>query len=300
MNLVELFLSLWASVASVAEVPARWQNGYVPFSVPWVDSLARDPRIVAIADISFPTMVPVKFNPTVRDPGKTQEVMWVRILDMDAATGIFLGDLMGRPERLLSVSRHDNVLFRFGGMLERLPSALLVGDSYLALGGKKTEFALAFVEGVAANRDVSYGRIRDSLPACYAKFGKALVLADASTHRREIFHAKYLLGRCYSEGYVLDSAIKWYREAMKVDSSDMDAAMSLVSDYTIQYAQALLNRDFAAAVAMKSAIQKLSIRIRAHDGPDRKLGAMLDQVYACEDPARKKRGDPCNTMRYLR
>lgn len=197
-----LFISLWASAGLAGAMPARWRTGYVPFSVPWVDSLARDSRIVAVADISFPSMVPVKFNPTSRDPGAVQETMWVRILDRDPETGVFLGDLMGRPERLLSVSQHDNVIFKFGAMMETLPSALLVGDSYLALGGRTSEFAMAFVDGVAANRAVIYGGLRDS--------------------------------------------------------------------------------------------------IAAHDTPDRKLGEMVDPIYACPDSVRTRRKEPCNTMLFKR
>lgn len=281
-------------------MPDRWHDGYVPFSVPWVDSLAQDPRVVKAAAKWFPTYVAVRFAPLARDTAGNPEYLWVRILDLDAPSGIYLGELVEPPRHVVTAKRRGNVVFRFRTIMDTIPSALPVGDSYLAHPGMKTEFDKAFVDAVAAYREVEYGRNREALPDCYAKLKKTVSLSDSTSSRRAAYHARYLLGRCYSEGYEIDSAIVWYKAAMKIDSSDLDAPLSLMGDYTIRYAESMRTRNVRAAMAQKSEMQKLSDWIRKVDPPGGKASGMLDLVYDCQDKARAKRKDPCNMMRYRR
>jgi hypothetical protein len=296
--LLVLAACLWAG--SALPYPAKWRGGYVPFTSPDLESILRDPRVVAITQLAYSNCVPVKFVPTVRDAAKDMESIWVRILDRDSATDLFLGDVVEVPVRWTSVARHDNVLFKFGTMLEKQPSAILMGDSYLAYSGEMTKFGEAFVAGVAADRELYLGRNTITLPDAFAKLRKSVSLIDASTPRREAFHALYLLGRCHSEAYQVDSAITWFKSAMAVDSTDPDAAMSLMAEYTVKYSRSLVDRNIPLTMAVKDSMRKLSDRIRRQDTPDHRFGAMLDQIYACPVPARAKIKDPCNTLRYKR
>lgn len=293
-------LALYLATQAAFAMPAKWRVGYVPFSSPDLEGILRDPRVVAITRLDYSNCVPVKFVPTARDAAKDMESLWVRILDRDAATDLFLGEVVEKPVRWSSVARHDNVVFKFGSMLEKQPSAVLVGDSYLAYPGAMTKFGEAFVAAVAADRELYLGRNTVTLPDAFPKLRKAVSLIDGATPRREAFHALYLLGRCHSEAHQVDSAITWFKSAMAVDSTDPDAAMSLMAEYTAKYAQAFVGRNIPLVVAVKDSMQKLSNRIRKLDAPDRKFGTMLDQIYACQVPARAKIKDPCNTLRYKR
>jgi hypothetical protein len=293
-------LLAWAGACQAFVMPAKWRDGYVPFSSPDLETILRDPRVVAITRLEYSNCVPVKFVPTARDAAKDMETLWVRILDRDAATDLFLGEVVEKPARWTSVSHHDNVVFRFGSMLEKQPSAILFGDSYLAYPTAMTKFGEAFVAAVAADRELYLGRNTVTLPDAFARTRKAVSLIGATTSRREAFHALYLLGRCHSEAYQVDSAIVWFKSAMAVDSTDPDAAMSLMAEYSVKYSQAFVGRNVSLVVAVKDSMQELSERIRRRDSPDRKFGAMLDQIYACQVPARAARKDPCNTLRYKR
>lgn len=293
-------LALCLAVQGGFAMPAKWSAGYVPFSSPDLESILRDPRVVAIRRLDYSDCVPVKFVPTARDATKDMGSLWVRILDRDAATDQFLGEVVEKPGRWSSVAHHDNVVFKFGSMLEKQPSAVLFGDSYLAYPGVMTKFGEVFVAAVAADRELYLGRNTVTLPDAFAKTRRAVSLIEATTPRREAFHALYLLGRSHSEAYQVDSAIVWFKSAMAVDSTDPDAAMSLMAEYTAKYAQAFVGRNIPLVVAVKDSMQKLSNRIRRLDTPDRKFGAMLDQIYACQVPARAKIKDPCNTLRYKR
>lgn len=293
-------LAFRLSAGSVSPLPERWRDGYEPFSVAWVDSLAQDPRVVKAAAKWFPTYVAVRFSPLERDTTRNPEYLWVRILDLDAPSGVYLGELVEPPRHVVSVKRRDNVVFRFRTIMDTIPSAIPVGGSYLAHPGVATEFDKAFVEAVAAYRETEFGRNREALPDCRAKLGKAVSLSGSAGSRRDAYHARYLLGRCFSEGYEIDSAIAWYKAAMEVDSSNLDAPLSLMGDYTIKYAESLRSRNLRAALALKSDMQKLSDWIREVDSPGGKASAMLQAVYDCQDKARARRKDPCNTMRYRR
>ena len=295
-----LLLALCMASQPVFAFPTKWRDGYVPFSAPELESIVRDPRVVAITQLAYSNCVPVKFLPTARDASKEMESIWVRVLDRDSASDLFLGEVVEVPVRWTSVARHDNIVFRFGTMLEKQPSAILFGDSYLAYPGAMTKFGEAFVAGVSADRELYLGRNTITLPDAFAKLRKAVSLIDASTPRREAFHALYLLGRCHSEAYQVDSAITWFKSAMAVDSTDPDAAMSLMAEYSVKYSRALVDRNVPLSIVVKAAMQKLSDRIRILDTPDHRFGAMLDQIYACQVPARTKLKDPCNTMRYKR
>lgn len=281
-------------------MPVRWRDGYVPFSVPWADSLASDPRVVHVAAKWFPTYLAVRFLPLPADRSAATEYLWVRILDQDPSSGVYLGELVESPRHLTSVERRDNVLFRFRTIMDSLPSALPVGDSYLAYEAKTTEFGRAFVAGVSAYREVEFGRRRELVPDCRSKLHEALALADSSSPRRDVFHATYLLGRCHSEAYELDSSIAWYRKACALDSIDLDPGLSLLGDLSIRYDEAFRSRDAVRALAAKEEMRKLADRLMRHDTPDRRAGNMIAAVYACTDSVRARRRDPCNMMRFRR
>jgi len=300
MTLASLFLCIAGATGAPSVLPAKWREGYVPFSVPWIDSLASDPRVVAAASTNYPTYVSVTFNPLKSDPDKTPENLWVRILDRDSATGLYLGDLAEKPAWMRSVAKHDNVLFKFRTIMERRPVAVPIGASYLAHPGVATRFDSAFVAGVAANREVDYGRNPSALADCRHKLSLAAALADSSVPRLAAFHARYLLGRCYSEGYQFESALFWYRSARKLDTSSVDVVLSMMSDYSLVYSRSLVDRDIRAGIAARDSMRKLASWIARHDTPDRRLGAMVDLVYACPDSVRIRRKDPCNTLRFRR
>ncbi|MEN9306757.1 MAG: hypothetical protein RL173_689 [Fibrobacterota bacterium] len=298
--LAAMILCVVAATGASSILPAKWRDAYVPFSVPWVDSLAADPRVVAAASTNYPTYVSVTFHPLEQDQDKFPENLWVRILDRDSITGMYLGDLVDKPVWLRSATKHGNVLFKFRSIMERRPVAVPMGRSYLAHPGMMTKFDTAFVAGVAANREVDYGRNPSALAECKQKLSLAAALADASVPRSAAYQARYLLGRCYSEGYQFESALYWYRLARKLDTASTDVVMSMMSDYSMVYAQSLVDRKIGIGVAARDSMRKLSVWVASHDTPDRKLGAMVDLIYACPDSVRIRRKEPCNTMRFKR
>lgn len=184
--------------------------------------------------------------------------------------------------------------------MERRPVAVPVGASYLAHPGMRTKFDSAFVVGVAANREVDYGRNPSALADCRRNLKRAVGLADSSVPRTSAFQARYLLWRCYSEDYRFDSALICYRAARRLDTANMDVALSMMSDYSPMYGQALVDRDIRTGKAVQDSMRKLSVWIAARDTPDRRFGAMVDLVYACPDSVRIRRKEPCNTMRFKR
>ena len=298
--LAAMILCVVAATGASSILPEQWRTAYVPFSVPWVESLAADPRVVAAASTNYPTFVSVTFNPLEQDPDRFPENLWVRILDRDSITGVYLGDLVQKPVWLRSATKHDNVLFKFRTIMESRPVAMPVGGSYLAHPGMRTKFDSAFVAGVTANREVDYGRNPAALAECRQKLTLAVAFADSSIPRLAVFLARYLLGRCYSEGNQFESALFWYRLARKLDTASTDVVMSMMSDYSMVYAQSLLDRKIGIGVAARDSLRKLATWIATHDDPDRKLGAMVDLIYACPDTVRIRRKEPCNTMRFKR
>lgn len=295
-----LLLGAWIG-ASAPVLPARWAGGYVVFPSPGVDLLASDPQVIAGAAFGHPAVLSVKFLPLASDRADAEdEDLWVRILDRDPVSGTYLGVLVQKPARLRSVALHQNVLFRFSTVLQLRPRALVVGDSYLVHPGRRTAFDRAFVDGVSAQRELAARGGAEALAGCAEAWKKAISLVDASTTRRDQFLSHYLLGRCYADVGMTDSSIAWFSAARSVDSTDLDGAMSLLGDLSVRYGRQLVERDVKAALATKETMRRLADEIRRRDTPDRRYGVMVDQIYACEVPARAARKDPCNTLRYLR
>ncbi len=300
MSGLALLLGAWVG-ASAPVLPPRWAGSYAVFPSPGVDSLASDPQVMADAAYGHPAVLSVKFLPLASDRADAEdEDLWVRILDRDPVSGTYLGVLVQKPARLRSVALHQNVLFRFSTMLQLRPRALVVGDSYLAHPGRRTAFDRAFVEGVSAQRELAARGGEAALEGCANAWKKTMGLADASTRRRDQFLSRYLLGRCYADVGMIDSSIAWFSAARSVDSTDLDGAMSLLGDLSVRYGRQLVDRNVKAALATKETMRRLADEIRRRDTPDRRYGAMVDQIYACEVPARAARKDPCNTLRYLR
>lgn len=287
--------------ASAPGLPARWQGGYTAFPSPGVDSLAFDPQVMADAAYGHPAVLSVKFMPLASDRDDAEdEDLWVRILDRDPGSGAYLGVVVQKPARLRSVALHQNVLFRFSTVLQLRPRALAIGDSYLAHPGRRTAFDRAFVDGVSAQRELAARGGPEALAGCATAWKKAISLVDASTTRRDQFLSRYLLGRCYADVGMVDSSIAWFSAARQIDSTDLDGAMSLLGDLSVRYGRQLVDRNVKAALATKETMRRLADEIRRRDTPDRKFGPMVDQIYACEVPARAARKDPCNTLRYNR
>ena len=194
-----------------------------------------DPRLARFGEPRYPDDFQVLFlNP---DSTKSQqnEVMWVRVIAADSATGLRLGILINKPDFLQSPKEGDNVVFRFRDG-DPLPTAV-GGPSYADVGwpsaSSAPEFQRVLREGILAYRAGNNGHNMPGIERCIAVLTPAMDAVPTAASAEERFDGHFVLGRCLAEKYVTERAIEQFRAAIAIDPSDLNAQMGLLAELSI-------------------------------------------------------------------
>ena len=194
-----------------------------------------DPRLARFGEPNYPDDFQVLFlNP---DSTKSQqnEVMWVRVIAADSATGLRLGILINKPDFLQSPKEGDNVVFRFRDG-DPLPTAV-GGPSYADVGwpaaSAAPEYQRVLREGILAYRAGNNGHNMPGIERCIAVLTPAMAAVPAAASAEERFDGHFVLGRCLAEKYVTERAIEQFRAAIAIDPTELNAQMALLAELSI-------------------------------------------------------------------
>jgi hypothetical protein len=209
-----------------------WQP-HAGLAHPW----RRDSRLARWGEPGYPDDYQVLFANPDSARGGRHEVMWVRAIAYDRPTGLFLAILLNKPDFLHSVQQGDNVVFRV-----RAPDGYLVAvgaPDYGSAGWPATQssFAAVIRDGVRAYRAGANGHNISEIERCVSVLTPAMRTVPPSSSHQERFVGHYVLGRCLAEKYATTLAIEQFRAAIALDSSDADAHMALLAEFSVMVHQ---------------------------------------------------------------
>lgn len=159
------------------------------------------------------------------------ERMWVRTIDYDPASDLFLGVLLNHPDQLRTLHVGDNVVYRIDPA-HGVPVA--VGAPDYAQAGWSTAsddaFTPALRDGLRAYRAGSMGGDVTAMEHCIAVLSPAMTTAAAVATREEQYTGHYVLGRCLAERHQATRAIEEFRAAVQLEPDAGDAHMALLAE----------------------------------------------------------------------
>lgn len=219
------------SVAAQTHQPT-WRTHLVAWAAhssqprPW----RRDPRLSGRAEPGYPDDFEVWFGSADSMHGPAER-MWVRTIDYDPATDLFLAVLLNHPDQLRSLHAGDNVVFRID-RVHGVPVA--VGAPDYAQAGWSTASDDAFTpvlrDGLRAYRAGSMSGDMTAMDHCIAVLSPAMTTAAAVATHEEQYTAHYLLGRCLAERHQAARAIDEFRAAVELEPDAGDAHMALLAE----------------------------------------------------------------------
>ena len=235
-------LLLAATLIAPARVAA--QGGAVPHwrtrLVPWETRAALpgswrgDPRLARYGVPNYPDDFQVLFTNPDSTRGGQHEVMWVRVIATDSATGLHLGILLNQPNGLTSVVQGDNVVFRVSALGEppEAVGAPNYGEPGWPIGGS-VGFLAVLRDGIRAYRAGNNGHNMAGIERCITVLTPAMAAVPPAASREERFVGHFVLGRCMAEKYDTERAIDQFRAAIALDPGDLDAQMALFAELSV-------------------------------------------------------------------
>lgn len=198
---------------------------------PW----RRDPRLARFGEQGYPDDFQVLFRNPDSAQGKQHEIMWVRVIAADSATGLHLGILINQPDFMRSPSEGDNVVFRFVDG-DPLPTAV-GGPGYRDVGWPASsgapEFLAVLREGILAYRAGNNGHNMPGIEKCISVLTPAMQAVPAGARAEERFNGHFVLGRCLAEKYVTERAIEQFRAAIAIDPTELNPQMALLAELSL-------------------------------------------------------------------
>jgi hypothetical protein len=207
--------------------------------MPWVTHAGQprpwrsDVRLARYTAPGYPDDFQVLFPSPDSAAGGRPEVMWVRVIAVDSASGHYLGILLNQPHAL-KIPVMDNVVFRVDGT-GGLPVAV-GGPDYSDAGwpaSRAPEFLASLRSGIRAYREGNNGHNMPGIERCIQVLTSAMRTPGAGVAREERFVGHFVLGRCLAEKYETEHAIDQFRAAIALDSADLDAHMALLAELSI-------------------------------------------------------------------
>lgn len=196
---------------------------------PWRD----DPRLRGRFEAGFPDDTLVIFMS--RDPNEKPEGMWVRVIEYDSKTDLFLAVLINQPFHLKGVAEGDNVVFGFRSGQQN-PVAVDDGRGHLTAAPPRTKepaFLTTVLDGVQAYRQGNFGHNMPGIERCIAVLTPAVRTAPPAATVAERFVAHFVLARCSAEKYETKTAVEQFRAAIALAPDDLDAQMGLLAELSI-------------------------------------------------------------------
>lgn len=219
------------SAAAQAHQPT-WRTHLVAWAAhssqprPW----RRDPRLTGRAEQGYPDDFEVWFGSADSAHGPAER-MWVRTIDYDPASDLFLGVLLNHPDQTRAVRAGDNVVFRIDSV-HGVPVAVGAPD-YAHAGWTSASddaFTPALREGLRAYRAGSMSGDLTAMDHCIAVLSPAMTTAAAVATQEEQYTGHYLLGRCLGERHQPERAIEQFRAAVAIEPDVGDAHMALLAE----------------------------------------------------------------------
>ena len=238
------FLGLLAAILTTSNVAAAQSNPVAPWQTHliWWGPTAEEPhpwrsdaRLARFGEPRYPDDFQVLFRNPDSAQGKQHEIMWVRVIAADSATGLRLGILLNQPDFMRSPSEGDNVVFRF---LERDPLPTAVGGpSYRDAGwpanSAAPEFQAVLRKGILAYRAGNNGHNMPGIEQCISVLTPAMAAVPSAASAEERFDGHFVLGRCLAEKYDTERAIEQFRAAIAIDPNELNAQMALLAELSI-------------------------------------------------------------------
>jgi hypothetical protein len=238
------FLGLLAATLTVSTEAAAQANAVAPWQTHliWWGPTAEEPHpwrtdahLARFGEPRYPDDFQVLFRNPDSAQGKQHEIMWVRVIAADSATGLRLGILLNQPDFMRSPSQGDNVVFR---LLETDPLPTAVGGpSYRDVGwpdnSAAPEFQAVLRKGILAYREGDNGHNMPGIEKCISVLAPAMQAVPAGASAEERFTGHFVLGRCLAETYVTERAIEQFRAAITIDPNELNAQMALLAELSI-------------------------------------------------------------------
>jgi hypothetical protein len=230
-------LSASRSVAAQSTATPPWRTHQI-----WWGPTAEEPhpwrgdqRLARFGEPNYPDDFQVLFRNPDSAQGKQHEIMWVRVIAADAATGLRLGILINQPDFMKSPSEGDNVVFRFIDG-DPLPTAI-GGPGYRDAGwpasSKAPQFLATLREGILAYRAGNNGHNMPGIEKCIAVLTPAMQAVPSAASADERFNGHFVLGRCLAEKYVTHRAMEQFRAAIAIDPTELNAQMALLAELSL-------------------------------------------------------------------
>jgi hypothetical protein len=285
-------LLLAATACSSGAVTAQvsgdppWRTRLVPWEThagqarPW----RGDRRLTGYAAPGYPDDFQVLFANPDSSRGGQHELMWVRVIASDSATGLILGILLNQPHELRSVVQGDNVVFRVPASSE--PPTAIGAPNYAEAGWPTSlsPFLTVLRDGIRAYRAGNNGHNMPGIERCISVLTPAMGAVPSDAGPEERFVGHFVLGRCMAEKYETERAIDQFRAAITLDPDDLDANMALLAELSVMthrrpgdlspVAEARWERDF---------LEQLGV-IRARFAREEDVTGMLEMIF---DPAQE-------------
>src|SRR5258705_8382248 len=150
---------------------------------PWRE----DPRLARFGEPGYPDDFQVLFANPDSAQGKQHEVMWVRAIATDSATGLLLGILINQPDYLRSLPEGDNVVFRVheDGALPTAVAAPSFRDAGWPATSGAPEYFAALQEGIRAYRVGNNGHNMPGIGRCITVLTPGMATAPAAASLEE-------------------------------------------------------------------------------------------------------------------
>lgn len=305
------FLSCFVCLISCAPArPALQAQATLPGSAPawttrWIpwetDSLFRQPwrtdeRLARHGIREHPDDFRIVFaNPdTAAANAARLELMWVRVIAHDSSSDRYLGYLLNEPHFIRSIHAGDNVVIRIEPGAE-FPTAQGPATDYTSgawPADANTTTGLRLREGLSHYRLGNNGHNPQEIQRCIATLGPVMEGAPGpswrpSTEQRFIGH--FVLGRCLAEKYETERAIRQFRAAVAIDSTDADAQLALLAELSVAVHRRPGSGESTDEARLESEFLKQLSLVRARFAGHRGVTKLLDMMF---DPAEEAAVNP--------
>lgn len=279
-----------AAVFAQAPETTPWRTRLVPWQTHAGQDRAwrGDPRLAPYAAPGYPDDFQVLFANPDSARGGQHEVMWVRTIAADSATGLFLGILLNQPRELRSVAQGDNVVFRLGTPVE-LPTAVGApnyGEAGWPAGTRAPGFLAVLRDGIRAYRAGDNGHNMPGIDRCIEVLAPAIAAGPTAASSEERFVGHFVLGRCLAEKYETERAIDQFRAAIALNPGDLHAHMALLAELSVMThrrpgelsadAEARWERDFLEQLRL------VRTRFAREDDVSRLLAMVFDPAHEAD------------------
>lgn len=232
-----LLLGHLAATRAAAQQP-RWERELVVWEAmpsdpaPW----RTDPRLAGRFHPEYPDDIQVGLLDPAAPGRQNGELLWVRVIAMDSASGQFLGYSLNQPFQVKGLNAGDNLVLRWDPK-EQVPIAVDRGQGAGRAGWPArmygTPHQAALLRAIAQYRTGAMGHNQPAMVACIATLDPVAPTWPATGPAAERWLAHFIHARCLSETYRTADALAAFRRAIQAAPDSVDSQMGLLADLTV-------------------------------------------------------------------